>query len=68
MEVRLKSRLLHSVHYEPGSQRLTITMSNGQKRKFSNVPNGVVNDLAHAKSAGAYYVKFIKSAFETTAS
>lgn len=63
MEIQLKSKLLHSINYEPHSRSLRITMANGQKREFVDVPTYVIEDLQKAKSAGSYYVKFIKSTY-----
>jgi hypothetical protein len=64
MEVRLNSKLLHSVNYDPHSKQLVVFLNNGRRGEFVDVPEYVLDDLQATVSPGSYYVKLIKKQFQ----
>lgn len=63
MEIKLRSKLLHSATYDPTSQLLILVMANGHRREFVEVPEQVFDDLQATKSPGSYYTKHIKNTY-----
>ena len=59
----LRSKLVEAVLYYQETQRLTIHLTNGQRREYVDVPNHVYNGLLTAKSPGEYYQNKIKPNF-----
>jgi hypothetical protein len=64
LEVRLNSKLLHSVNYDPKSKQLTVFLNNGRRGEFVDVPEYVLDDLQATMSPGSYYVKLIKRQYQ----
>jgi hypothetical protein len=64
MEVRLNSKLLHSVNYDPQSRQLVVFLKNGRRGEFVDVPRYVLDDLQSSVSPGSYYVNLIKKQFQ----
>lgn len=59
----LQSKLVEAVLYYKETQRLTIHLTNGQRREYVDVPSHVYDGLLTAKSPGEYYQKTIKPNF-----
>lgn len=64
MEVRLNSKLVHSVNYDPESKHLTVFLNNGRRGEFVDVPEYVLDDLQATMSPGSYYVNLIKRQYQ----
>ena len=63
MHIELRSKLIDAVEYDEDCQHLTLFMSTGQIRVFTDVPEHVFRDLQATKSPDSYYMKLIKDRY-----
>ena len=61
-----KSSLISNVSYDAAAQKLTVSMSKGQKYAFTGVPQNVVTELTNASSQGRVFNKKVRGRFPTT--
>ncbi len=59
----LNSSALSWVDYDPDTEELTITFTNGRSYAHQGVPEQVYQDLLSAPSAGSYYSSRIKGVY-----
>ncbi|AYD00659.1 hypothetical protein NCHU2750_12680 [Neorhizobium sp. NCHU2750] len=63
MLVRLKSQLIETVEYNEQRRMLRISLIDGSKRMFSEVPKSTVDGLILARSPGTYYINHIRTQY-----
>ena len=61
-----KSSLISNVSYDAAAQKLTVSMSKGQKYAFTGVPQNVVTELTNASSQGRVFNQKVRGRFPTT--
>ncbi|QWW66917.1 KTSC domain-containing protein [Rhizobium sp. WYJ-E13] len=66
METRLQSKLIEAIDYKRETRHLTLYLTNGQRRHYEDVPEGIVVGLAAAASPGDFYMSQIRGRFRTT--
>lgn len=66
METRLQSKLIEAIDYERETRHLTLYLTNGQRRYYEDVPEGVVVGLTAAASPGDFYMSQIRGRFRAT--
>lgn len=63
MLVKLKSQLIDAVEYNEQMRMLRISLVDGSKRIFSDVPKSIVDNLITAQSPGNFYIDHIRRHF-----
>ena len=63
VSIPLSSSALSSATYDPDTRVLDVTFVNGRTYTHPDVPQAVVDGLASAASAGAYYNAVIKGVY-----
>ncbi len=66
METRLQSKLIEAIDYQRETRHLTLYLTNGQRRYYEDVPEGIVVGLTAAASPGDFYMSQIRGRFRTT--
>ncbi|MBB3656615.1 hypothetical protein FHX15_001843 [Rhizobium sp. BK650] len=64
--MELSSRLIKEVIYNPRTRILEVELRLNRRRRYYNVPPGVVKNLVTAPSPGWYYTQHIHSVFPRT--
>lgn len=55
---------LRAVGYDADSQELTVTFNGGRSYVYKGVPNGVLEDLLSAASAGKYFNDNVRGVYQ----
>lgn len=63
MLVKLQSQLIDAVEYNEQRRMLRLSLVDGSKRIFSEVPKTIVENLIAAQSPGNFYIDHIRSQF-----
>ena len=60
------STLLHSIGYDPQTQRLFVNFLKGGLYRYDNVSRKIYEDFKDAQSAGKFFLTKIKNQYPTT--
>lgn len=66
-KIRVNSRIIKLVYYDPGRELLRVCFRNGEERLLSGVPESEVDNLVHAASPGNYYIERLSNRFPSAA-
>jgi hypothetical protein len=62
--IRVNSSAIHSVGYDPETQRMRIEFQQGDGYDFCGVPAQVYEGLMNASSKGSYYNDYIRDRYQ----
>jgi len=62
--IRVNSSAIHSVGYDPETQRMRIEFQQGHGYDFCGVPVHVYEGLMNASSKGSYYNDYIRDRYQ----
>ena len=62
--IEIESAVIQELSYDEQSQSLVIQFVKGTKGRYLGVPRELVGKMLTAQSAGAFFVKHIRNAFE----
>jgi hypothetical protein len=63
MLVKLQSQLIEVVEYNEQRRMLRLSLVDGSKRIFSEVPKTIVENLISSRSPGNFYIDHIRTNF-----
>ena len=62
--IEIESAVIQELSYDEQSQSLVIQFVKGTKGRYLGVPRELVGKMLTAPSAGAFFVKHVRNAFE----